>query len=201
MSSLPDPHQLDALNQRCYDNCYWLWDRFPFPDILPQWIVNYHTPSLGRQVLDIGSGTGMLAQWLKNQGFEVICLDPSPVMIKQCQSKGLACKQTTFQDYQETTPFSMVLAVLSFIHIPQKEWPVQIHKVAKLLPSKGLFILALIEGKSEAIQEPSLNFPRFFAYFKKEEILKMTEKEFELLNFISCPGPEQPYLLFAFRKR
>lgn len=201
MSALPDRPHLDAMNRRCYDHCSWLWDRFPFPDVLPQWIMNYHRPTLGRDILDIGSGTGQLAQWLQNQGFEVLCLDPSPTMVKHCQSKGLICLHTNFQDYQGRKPFSAILAILSFIHIPKKEWPEQISKVARLLPSQGLFILALIEGQKEAIQESSLKFPRFFAYFTQEEVLQLTEKEFELLNFSSRPGPESSYLLFAFRKR
>ena len=201
MPSLPKRSQLDALNQHCYDNCYQLWDRFPFPEVLPHWIMNDHDPTLGQRVLDIGSGTGQLALWLQNQGFDVLCLDPSPVMVKCCRSKGLPCLQTTFQDYQNTKPFSIVLAILSFIHVPKKEWKEQLSKVANLLPPKGLFILALIEGEKEAIQVTSTNFSRFFAYFNREEVLKLTENEFELLNFHSYPSSGNSYLLFALRKR
>jgi 2-polyprenyl-3-methyl-5-hydroxy-6-metoxy-1,4-benzoquinol methylase len=201
MSSLPERFRLDAINQHCYDNCYKVWDRFPFPDLLPKWILSYHDPLLGRHVLDIGSGTGQLAHWLQSQGFEVLGLDPSPIMVKQCQSKGIKCRLTTFQEYHEMKTFSMVLAILSFIHIPKNEWSEQLEKVAKLLPHKGLFILALIEGHQEAIQESASTFPRFFAYFTKEEILKLTQKDFELVHFTSCPGPTSAYLLFALRKR
>lgn len=201
MSSIPERSRLDAINQYCYDNCYWMWDRFPFPDILPKWLKSYHDQSLGRNVLDIGSGTGQLAQWLQSQGFDVVGLDPSPIMVKQCLSKGIKCQLTTFQDFQDNKTFSIVLSILSFIHIPKREWPEQLNKVAHLLPSKGLFILAIIEGQREQIQESSSGFPRFFAYFTKEEILKVTHKQFELIDVASVPGPQTSYLLFAFRKR
>jgi 2-polyprenyl-3-methyl-5-hydroxy-6-metoxy-1,4-benzoquinol methylase len=201
MSSMPERSHLDAINQNCYNHCYQIWDRFPFPDTLSKWIIHYHDRSLGQSVLDIGSGTGQLAQWLKGQGFHVLGIDPSPMMIKQCQLKGIHCLLTTFQEYQETQPFSLILSILSFIHIPRNEWPAQLAKVANLLLPKGLFILAVIEGRGEEIQEASSGYPRFFAYFTREEIIKLTHKDFELIDFVSYPAPKSGYLLFAFRKR
>lgn len=202
MSSQSSEINYDKINQDCYDNCYWLWDRFPFPEILPQWIVRYHSPSLDRVALDIGSGTGQLAKWLQNQGFDLLCIDPSPVMIKECRAKGLTCLQTTFQNFHSSKSFSEVFAVLSFIHIPKKEWPEQMDKVADLLKPEGLFFLAVIQGENESVvQDPSLDFPRFFAYFTQNEIIKLTEKKFELLDCATLHGPEKPYLLVALRKR
>ncbi len=201
MPSLPDNHQLDTINRHCYDHCYYLWDRFPFPQTLPKWIKSYHCSSLGTSVLDIGSGTGQLAQWLQNQHFDVVCLDPSTSMLKQCQAKGLTTFQTTFQDYQTTSSFAIILAILSFIHIPKKEWPEQLNKIANLLPPKGLFIIACIEGEKEAIQETASGYPRFFAYCLYKEFIQLTQKQFELLDSCIYPAPQNSYLLFALRKR
>lgn len=199
MASLPDRPIWDSINQSCYDNRSHYWDRFPFPDILPDWVMNAPFKRCG--VLDIGSGTGRFAQWLQEQGYDVVCLDPSPVMVKQCQAKGLACLQTRFQDYAEKKSYCMVFAILSFIHIPKNEWPDQLTKVAHYLPSGGLFFLALIEGEGEGIKEKSADYPRCFAYFTRSEIEKLANPQFELLRFSSVPAPCGSYLLFMFRKK
>lgn len=79
---------INALNQRCYDARADYWDRFPFADFLPPAIQRTFPSPKGKKALDIGSGTGKLALWLKNQGFDVICLDPSNEMVKRI---GIFC--------------------------------------------------------------------------------------------------------------
>ena len=198
MASLTDRPTWDSVNQSCYDHCYQYWDRFPFPDILPHWLMS--TPYKGGTFLDIGSGTGQFAKWLQEQGYTVTCLDPSSAMVRQCQAKGLTCMQTTFQDYREEQTYSMICAILSFIHIPKNEWPLQLARVAQYLAADGLFCLALIEGKGEGMTEQSAQYPRYFAYFTRNEIERLTLPHFELLRFTSVPAPCGSYLLFLFRK-
>ncbi|WP_068470899.1 class I SAM-dependent methyltransferase [Candidatus Protochlamydia phocaeensis] len=193
---------IDAINQNCYDHRYLLWDRFPFADILPAWIIAYHSPCLGDRALDIGSGTGRLAKWLQDQGFEVLCLDPSPQMCRLCRDKGLTCLQMTVQSYQDKpASFSLVLAILSLIHVPKKEWQEQLDKIAALLKPNGFFLLAVIEGRTEGVEERASGYPRFFAHYTRTEIKQMTEAKFEVLNFKAVSGPSSDYLLFALKKR
>jgi 2-polyprenyl-3-methyl-5-hydroxy-6-metoxy-1,4-benzoquinol methylase len=195
-----DSKTIDQINQRCYDNCYILWDRFPFPDILPEIIKKHYDPKLGDKVLDIGSGTGHLAEWLKKQGFAVECLDPSLKMVQVCQSKGLDCQQLTIQNYTKKDIFAIIFAILSLVHVAKKELPDQLNKISSLLPSNGLFILALIEGNGEEIEEAASGFPRFFAKYKKEQIEHLIEKDFEVVDY-RYVGGYISYFIFTLKKR
>lgn len=90
---------IDRVNQECYEHCADTWDRFPLPQSLPSFIQKYYQPVLGKNVLDVGSGTGVLAKWLADQGFDVLCLDPSLEMTRRCKEKGLQMQTFSIQAF------------------------------------------------------------------------------------------------------
>jgi 2-polyprenyl-3-methyl-5-hydroxy-6-metoxy-1,4-benzoquinol methylase len=180
--------QIDELNLRCYDNQADRWNRFPMKEFLPPLSLKYHRSELGKSLLDIGSGVGTIAQWADDQGFDVLCLDPSSEMVKRTREKGLATLQTTIQDYNDKRSFAVVLAILSLHHMRRSDCRVQIEKIAGLIPSGGLFVMAMREGTAEEIIERESGFPRFFANYTEEELLEMTKPHFDLLDFRRTPS-------------
>lgn len=191
---------IDKVNQACYDNRASLWDRFPFPDVLPGYVKTYHNPRLGNRVLDIGSGTGVLAKWLVEQGFEVLCIDPSTEMVQRCREKGLVTLQSTIQKYHPEGKFAMIFAILSLIHIPKAEFPIQLKKLAEALPQGGILFLAMLEGKGEGFFEQA-DYPRFFAYYSPEEIGAMTQQDFSRVDYhFVKSGSSIGYMLFILQK-
>lgn len=190
--------EINAVNKDCYDHQADRWLRFPFKEILPKWVKHYQPQ--GAKALDIGSGNGHFAKWLQENGFEVLCLDPSTEMAQRCRAKGLKTIETTLQDYREKETFDAIFAICSLIHIPKKEWPAEIDKIASLLNQGGYFYLALIEGKGEGYFEQEFEFPRFFSYFQREEVLEYLKERFELLEWKRVTG-QTNYLLFALSRK
>lgn len=192
--------EINELNQKCYDAQADRWLRFPFQSVLPGWVKAYAVPG---RALDIGSGNGVFAAWLKENGFAVLCLDPSSEMTKRCRAKGLEALQTTIQEFDAKESFSSVFAILSLIHVPKQEFSAQAEKIAALLPSGGTFFLALIEGFSEEVKEQETGYPRFFSTFQKEEALKYFSPYFDLVDFLRTPSTNTstPCLLFALKKK
>lgn len=191
---------IDALNTRCYNAKADYWDRMPFADFLPAQILFQHSPSVGMNALDIGSGTGMLAEWLTKQGFNLLCLDPSKEMVKRCQKKNLQTLQTTIQNFSTDEKFGLIIAVLSFIHLSKREIPTQLDRVASWLNPGGTFVLALIEGIGEGISEKSSDYPRYFSYYNPDEVLELTKKDFNCVFESRISGPIS-YLVFIFQKK
>ena len=107
------PDQIKKINNLCYNHCADYWDRLPFKGFLPQGILRLHNPLAGYRTLDIGSGTGMLAEWLGKNGFDLYCIDPSEEMVLRCRKKGLQVEQCTIQEFTPVEFFGLVLAVLS----------------------------------------------------------------------------------------
>jgi 2-polyprenyl-3-methyl-5-hydroxy-6-metoxy-1,4-benzoquinol methylase len=195
----PSTNDLNLINQHCYDRRADYWDRFPFKDYLPSAVNQFYHPSLGKKVLDVGSGTGILAKWLSEQGFEVVCLDPSDEMVNRCRKKGLNTLQTTIQEYQTKEKFSMVFAILSLIHVPKHELPEQIKKFSGMIAEGGLLFLGMIEGCSEGFQEHAGGYPRFFSTYQKQEVMTLFQDDFTLLDYQYIHGTTQ-YMVFVFKR-
>lgn len=198
-----EPYQIEiinTINAQCYDAKADQWDRFPFPNLLIPWVKKYHHPASGNKALEIGSGTGQFAAWLASQGFEVLCLDPSTEMVRRCREKKLNTFQRTIQQHVDEQKYGIISAILSFIHLPKSEMPVQLKKIHDWLNPNGIFLLAMIEGEGEKMGEASTSHPRFFAYYTKQEILNMLAPEFECLEEATV-GSTIKYLVFAFRKK
>jgi 2-polyprenyl-3-methyl-5-hydroxy-6-metoxy-1,4-benzoquinol methylase len=194
-------YQINQLYKKCYDNRAYVWDRFPFPDILPKWVTQHFPQSNGIRVLDVGSGTGLFAKWLQNQGFDVTCIDPSDEMVRRCRKQGLKILQSNLQEYHTQQQFGMVVAILSLIHIPKKDFADQIKKIHSMLAPGGILLLAMIEGNGESIEDDISGYPRFFSYFTPDEIRKMFNPTFQELNFTSVGSGSIHYILFAFEKK
>lgn len=192
--------EIDAINKRCYDINADYWHRLPFADFLPQWIIEFHNPAAGYQALDIGSGTGLLAGWLKKSGFDVLCIDPSDEMVRRSRELGLETIQSTLQQFSTERKFGLIIAVLSLIHVSKHEMRCQIKRIANWLVPGGTFALAMIEGKGEGVGENKSSYPRYFSYYTKEEILNLRSEDFECLACRKTGAPIS-YLVFIFRKK
>lgn len=194
-----DQDKIDKINQACYDNRAYVWDRFPFPDVLPGFVKKYYDPKLGKRVLDVGSGTGMLAEWLQGQGFMVTCIDPSTEMVKRCRAKGLSTEQITVQAYQPEGQFAMIFAILSLIHVPKADFDSQIKKLKNALPQGGILFLAMLEGDEEGFFERG--YPRFFAYCTSSEITAKVSPYFIQKDYHYVKSGDVGYMLFVLEKK
>jgi 2-polyprenyl-3-methyl-5-hydroxy-6-metoxy-1,4-benzoquinol methylase len=191
--------KIDKLNKDCYDKRAAYWDRFPFERHIPQMINDLYNPTLGNRVLDIGSGTGILAEWMQRKGFDVLCLDPSDEMVDRCRKKGLNIRQARIQDFHSNDQYAIIFAVLSLIHVPKKEFSEQLDKIAAMLPENGLLILGMIGGTTEGVEEKLSGYPRFFAKYTMAELEALTAHKFEVTQKFTFDGPVQ-YLLLSLKK-
>jgi len=115
-------------------------------------------------------------------------------MARRCRKRGLKTLQSTLQDFKPEVEFHLISAICSLVHVPKEDCPAEIEKIAGCLAPRGLFLLALIEGEGEGIEEQETGFPRFFARYREKEILSLLEKKFELLEFGkgTTPGEVDP---------
>ncbi|MFH1312451.1 MAG: class I SAM-dependent methyltransferase [Candidatus Eisenbacteria bacterium] len=104
-------------------------------------VVSHAKPSAGRTILDVGTGTGNLAQLLAEKGARVVGLDPSRRMLALARGKG--CIEAGIDLCLTDSPFlsipcpdqsfDAVVSTYAFHHVPRPMQADGIHEMLRVL--------------------------------------------------------------------
>jgi SAM-dependent methyltransferase len=144
-----------------------------------------------RTILELGSGPGNDGRYFKDQGFDILCTDLSPEMVRLCREKGLEARvmDNTNLDLPPAS-FDAVYTMNSLLHLPKQELPAVFAKIKRLLKPDGLFFLGLYGGIDfEGIWEEDHYQPkRFYSFFTEDRLKPILARQFQLLSFESIPS-------------
>jgi 2-polyprenyl-3-methyl-5-hydroxy-6-metoxy-1,4-benzoquinol methylase len=190
----------EQLNKAFYNQFWDRYDKVPFDTVLQEICSQY---ALGEEILEIGSGAGALACWLQSRGAHVTCVEPAEEAAKQAAARGLTVHPVTLQQFQPSHLFSSIFAISSLIHIPKRELPHQIERIAGMLQPLGLLFVTFIEGTGEALEDPTESgLPRFFSKWSESEIDTLFSPHLALLESRRIPSRRinQTFLLRVYKK-
>ena len=163
MQDIPNPEMssedvldFESLTVDYYDKFADDFEKIPFDKTIQELFTAYSLKQEKKNinVLDIGSGPGTLANWIKHAGYQVTCLDPSKVMIGRCKQKGLGTIQSTLNNLESNQQFHIILAISSLIHVSKADFRDHIKKIYHLLKPSGLFIISMLLGEGEGCEDP-----------------------------------------------
>ncbi len=147
----------------------------------------------GPRVLDAGSGPGQHAQYFKQHGLDVLCLDNAAPMVRACRAKGLAAIQMDLADLAlPAGSVDGVWAYASLLHLPKVALPETLARLAAVLrPGAGILGACFMEGVGEGLEAhgyyPGVR--RYFAYFTDAELrAALGRAGFTLLGFVRAPA-------------
>jgi SAM-dependent methyltransferase len=109
-------------------------------------VISLLPPVAGKRVLDAGCGPGVYAQWLVDQGAEVVGIDSNARMLEFAQQR-LAGQALFVQadlgrplDFLESASFDLVLSalVLDYVH----DWAAVFREFFRLLREPGYFVFS-----------------------------------------------------------
>ena len=150
---------------------------------------NFLSKLKGKKLLDLGSGPGNNAEYFKERGFDVLCLDISQELLNICKKKGLKTVLMDIENLNLEEKFDGVWCYTSLLHMPKEKIPIIIPKIKGTLKPDGLLFLSLIEGQGEGL-ESNEKFPgvqRWFAYFTDKEIKNLFSPYFDLVYSSKTP--------------
>lgn len=157
----------------------------------------------GKEILDIGCGSGDHAIYFQEKGFNIKCIDLSNKMIELCKSKGLNASIMDIEDlnFNDET-FDGIWAVTSLLHIEKTKVPKVIKKLHDILKPRGILYVCIKEGSGEELikdkHDPTTE--RFFAYWEKQELLDILENHFDLIEFKQEKIGKTNFLQFFLKK-
>lgn len=143
--------------------------------------AGYVKSNNGKEILELGCGSGVQTKLLLDLGLSVVGIDISPNMITEAKKrapKGEYLVGDIASVAFAKDSFDGIYARASLLHIPKNLIPKVFESVNKMLKTGGYFYLAIKEGKGEGEVEDlrhGINVKRFFSLFVKEEIEKLME--------------------------
>jgi cyclopropane fatty-acyl-phospholipid synthase-like methyltransferase len=136
----------------------------------------------GRDVLDIGFGSGRDVIYMASQKLNVTGIEISLNFIKRLKKLNIASvykmdmRQITFGN----SSFNGIWCCASFIHVPKNEAQTILEKFNYTLKPKGLLFLSVKEGIGESFEiRPDSNInlrKRYFYYYSIDEISDLITK-------------------------
>jgi trans-aconitate methyltransferase len=134
-------------------------------------LVELLAPKQGEKILDIGCGTGDLANTLSKSGVEVVGVDKSENMVKQAHSKypsiQFMVQDVTNLEYQSEFDAIFSNATLHWVHPPIQA----LHKIYQSLKPGGRFVAEFGgKGNVQTITDEIIGQIQIAGYlFKKEQ--------------------------------
>jgi len=150
---------------------------------LPQAQQNYtdflfsHIPADAKRILDVGCGTGHLSSLLREKGYTVQAISPSPELTRLARERlgpDFLIHPTTFEAFQTGETFDLVMFSESFQYIPYTE---SLPKAHALLNPGGRVLICdffRLAGTGSSALKGGHDLARFDAY--------LAEQPFKVLN-------------------
>lgn len=138
-----------------------------------------------KRVIELGAGTGQLAQHLRDQGFEVLATDLSPDSVAAMRSRGLPADVVDFSalPYDDAT-FDAVFAMNSLLHVPKDHLHDVMGGIRRILRRGGLALLVVWGGRQVdgPIDNDWLQPRRYFSMYSDEAFHALAFTGFETLR-------------------
>jgi SAM-dependent methyltransferase len=124
----------------------------------------------GRQVLELGSGTGKDAIELESRGYVVRRTDATQAFVDMMRSDGYAADRLNAISDDFGGPYDAVYASAVFLHFDRAQLADVLRKAARSAP---VLAFATREGKGEEWSNRHLDLPRHFVLWQEEPLREL----------------------------
>ena len=158
-----------------------------------------------KTLLEIGCGPGQDAQFFQAQGFKVLAVDNTPMMVQLTAEKGIPAQVLDCYDLDEINErFDAVYTMNCLLHIPKRDFDQVLRLISDRLNESGLMYLGIWGNQNfEGIWEKDRYAPkRFFSFWKTEALLEVLQRYFRLEYYRRLePHEGRVFNSFIVRKR
>lgn len=138
-------------------------------------------------ILELGSGTGIDANILKNKGFSVLATDLSPKMVEIMRSKKIEAKVCDLYSVSDLgTKFDAIYSMNVLLHVPQKDLKKVMKELSNVLISKGIMYVG-VYGRDDVEEiindETKMGEDRFFNFMSRKTLEEVGSEFFKVLTY------------------
>ena len=151
-----------------------------------------HIPDGVKRILDVGSGSGSLAQKLINLGYKVDCVVPSEFLAKKIKDKlgkNSIIHVCKFEDLEESQSYDLILFSESFQYVLMEQ---SINKIVSMLPKNGHLLICDVFHKNVTGVSPMRGGHRWDLF--ENQISKSSLKQITNLDITVETAPTYDFL-------
>lgn len=141
----------------------------------------------GGSILDFGSGPGNNFPFLLSlEPRKIVAVDLSENMLEEAKTrysehKNIDYVLSSFQDFKTDNKFDLVLAHLSFVHLPKDELQTVLEKIKSMLLDGGTFFANYFGGNDESKEmisdwENEKQVKRDFSFYTQQTLRDIYQK-------------------------
>ncbi|MBS3152725.1 methyltransferase domain-containing protein [Candidatus Woesearchaeota archaeon] len=159
-------------------------------------------PKKGK-VLDAGCGPGRDTAYLQEDGLDVVAVDISEGMIEEAKKNDVKAIKGDLLNIISNEEFDGIWCMATLADIPKSHAKKLIQNFYKALKKEGIMYIAVKEGEGEELieKERYWNSPRFYAFYKKDELNQLLkENGFEIIE-LSNSNDEGTNWIEVFAKK
>jgi len=167
------------------------------PDAWRTETIDHFADLLGAEarstVLELGCGTGQLAEYVEAKGFAVTAIDLSPGNVAAARRRGIDAREADFADlpFVDET-FDAAFAFQSLIHVPEAELPGAMAEIRRVLRLGAPLLMVVWGGERHegTLPEEWLDPPRYFSFYDDDHMRALVLPGFELEDFATRDDTE-----------
>lgn len=138
------------------------------------YIDNFLKNVNGKNILDIGCGTGTLSTYIANQGYNVDAIDFSDKMLQIAREriKNVNFMLADMRNIKVDKKYNGIMLAYSLFHISKEEVKKVLPKYFDLLEDDGVMLIILQEGEGEGdvIENLEQGLKKFVNFYSSKEI-------------------------------
>lgn len=161
----------------------------------------------GERLLDLGAGTCHESEWFVGAGLDVVAIDLSPENVARCRARNIDARVGDFYGLEfEDGSFDAVWAMSSLLHVPDRDLPVVLAEIDRVLEPGDLVQAGMWGGPGTegAWEGDDHDPPRFYSLRTDERARELLSAQFTVAAFsTTIPEDARPgvhYQLFLLEK-
>jgi SAM-dependent methyltransferase len=137
-------------------------------------------------VIELGCGTGQLAQYVASTGRALEAIDLSPGNVAAARTRGVSAHVASFDDLPfPSQTFSAAFAMNSLLHVPHDELPAALTEIRRVLTDGAPLLVVVWGGRRHEgpFEHEWLEPPRYFSIYTDDDLLELGWPGFEIRSF------------------
>lgn len=141
----------------------------------------------GGEIIELGCGTGQLAEYVASRGWPVEAIDLAPGNVAAARDRGVSAHVASFEDLPfDDGRFAGGFAMHSLLHVSEDELSAAMREIRRVMrPSSTLLVVVWgSDRRHEGVFEHEwLDPPRYFSLYTDEQLVSLPWPGFAIDDF------------------